>query len=611
MDSHPCVLVGCGNRAQVHAQALTQSDRFELVAACDVVPEKAERTAETFAIPATYTDVATAIREEAPAHVSVITKPNARIPLVPEVIGMDTPSVLIEKPVANTLDDVRRIAEAAATTDTRVTVCHQKPWADELVALKEWIDDGRLGEITRCVATTKLGLAGQGTHFIHTLNWLLDAKPALVHGWAHDPEPLDVDADHAEPGVTLYELTYPDDTRAFLHQGIDAPDVPEQDPISLNYKLDITGSDGRAEFILGHHARGVFRDGEERVPARDFDENAYMTQGLYDDLGATLSGEIDSHPSDLESAVLAHRVIDAVLRSAVEHRPIAPGENPPAIGTTTVDRVGRILASRTPVIVSSLMYGDRDRETMLASLAEMGVHHVDLWATEMFVDHHVGGPEDTIEAVKENLDRYDMSAPVVSIYDDEPVVEKLELASAVGAHTAVMSGRSPTRPETWDRDALDRWLDAADNLGITLAFENHLDTLETIDEMQALLETLDHPAAGICLAPPHLWVAGERVTEAVSTLGDDIEVLYLWDMEPGTTRDGVDEIWWNRADSQVPGGGGAVDFTRYLASAIEHCPHAQWVLCYHGTEEWDQDRIEESIARGRRYVEARRPRSLA
>jgi sugar phosphate isomerase/epimerase len=305
--------------------------------------------------------------------------------------------------------------------------------------------------------------------------------------------------------------------------------------------------------------------------------------------------------------VAAHRTLEAALRSAVEGRAVAPDENPPPLGTSTVERLRQRLDARTPVTVSTLLYNDRSRGEVLDALSELGVHSVDLWGTEMFVDHHFDPTAESVEAVRADLDDAATSVPVVSIYDDDPVAEKLRFAAELDAETAVMGGRTPERPETWDPDRLTEWLDVAADAGLTLAFENHLDTLETVAEMEALLDALDHPAAGICLAPSHLRAAGEDAADAVVRLGDDVEVCYLWDMEPDVDRESAGEVWGERGDSQVPGGGGAVDFERYLDAAVEHCPGAHWVLCYHGTEEWDLDRVQASVARSLRYVERRRP----
>jgi sugar phosphate isomerase/epimerase len=257
--------------------------------------------------------------------------------------------------------------------------------------------------------------------------------------------------------------------------------------------------------------------------------------------------------------------------------------------------------------VATLMYGQRSRGEALADLAELGVERVDLWSFSRFAQHFDPAGE-SAEDVRAELDEHGMEAPIVSLFNEEPVLERLRLAAAFGARTAIMAGRSPRRPGTWRPQELAAWLEAAEGLGMTLAFENHVDTLETIDEMEALLDVLDHPAARICLAPPHLWIAGERAEDAVVRLSDRIAVVYLWDAEPALDRASREAFWWERADSQVPGGGGEVDFGRLLGVAREHAPHAYLDLVYHGTGAWELERIHQSVARGLRFVERRRAR---
>jgi predicted dehydrogenase/sugar phosphate isomerase/epimerase len=609
MAPSAAVLVGCGSRGQAHARALADSDRFELAAVCDLDAERARETAETFGIDDWYADLDEAASTVDPAHVSTVTPPTIRASIVADVLAHDVGSVLVEKPPANTLDELEEIEALADDADARVTVCYETLWAEEIRAVREWLREGRLGDVRRLVGTTKGGLAGQGSHFLHMLDWLRGTTPETVRAFAEGHRSLDPGRnaqvpDHSEPHDTVLELDYGDE-RAFCHFGKEAPDEPAQaGTYWLEYRLDVVGTGGHASFVHGDHAQATFADGTtEHVDARDFDAGAYMTRGLYDALGAVLDGERADHPADLDSALAAARTADAAMRSAKRGRAIPPARSPPP-GPTTNERLRRSLAARTPVTVSTLMFGERDRETTLSALADAGVEAVDLWGMSMFADHvDPGDPA----AVRADLDRYGLECPVVSVFDDPPVGEKLDVAAAVGAETVVMGGHTPDRPETFDADELETWLDRAAGNDLTLAFENHLDTLETVDEMASLLEALDHEAAGICLAPTHLRLAGGRVEEALSRLGEDVAVVFLWVVEPGLDRGDADAFWWERADSQVPGGGGGVDFEHLLDLTVEHCPEAHWTMCYHGTEEWSTERIRESVARGVRYVEARRP----
>ena len=620
MVTHRVVQIGCGRRAQTHAKALSDSDQFDLLAVCDLDASRARETADRFGVNGVHTDLHDAIEAVDPEHVSIITPPPVRLSVVTEVLEHDVSSILLEKPLANYLEEAIAIEDALSTADVRGTVCHQKIWGDDLRALSTWVSEDRIGELRRIVATTKHGLAAQGTHLIHALNWLVGHEPTEVRAFAAGHDGL-APEDHVEPDDAVVELTYGDTLAAFLHEGVSAPDEPAQaETFSLEYRIDVIGTQGTAGMVLGDHARLVSGDSSahyrhdtdseratvEYVDARPFDEHAYMTRGLYDRLGAVLAGAADHHPSDIESALAAHRVIDAAQRSALEHRAVAPREVPPttSLGLSTPERLRRRLAARRPLVCSSLMYHEHSLETMLLELSQLGVSAIDLWSVPAFAEHL---DPSALQTARDALDTYAMDIPVVSVYDSEPIEDRLRAAAAIGAETVVMGGRTPDRPETWDPTVIGEHLDLAADLGLTIAFENHLHTLETVDEMESLLDALDHRAAGICLAPPHLIAAGGDPIEALARLGDAIDVAYLWDTEPGVTAETADEIWWDRAESQVPGGGGALDIRAYLTALVDHAPGAEWVLCYHGTENWEVDRISQSVSRGMRIVEKRRP----
>lgn len=226
---------------------------------------------------------------------------------------------------AEALSTGERVVDAAADVDTRVVVCHQKPFAEELQALASWIADGRLGEMTRLVGTTKLGRLGQGTHFVHTTNWLLDLTPDSVVGWAHGPGGLDPEpGGHAQPEDAVYELTSPDDTRGFVHNGRAAPDVPEQAGARhLGYRLDVVGTDGPAEYVPGHHAEGIFTDGHERVEARPVDVGSSLPA-----LGTTTDERLARR---LSGASPGHRFVVALRRPTAggRHRESGLAGRPP------------------------------------------------------------------------------------------------------------------------------------------------------------------------------------------------------------------------------------------------------------------------------------------
>lgn len=605
MTDQRCVLIGCGQRGQTHAQAIAESDGLTLAAVVDRNTEQAAEVAEQYDIPATYSRIGDALSSEQPAHVSAVTAPSGRVSVVREILDHEPLSLLIEKPVANTLDEVEQIADLVDAVATTVTVCHQKPYADEFAAVKQWIEEGRLGEVERLVGSTKGGLTGQGTHFLHALDWFTENEPTTVRGFAEGPVSLDPAknpwvGDHAEPEDTVIELSYPDDVRGYLHLGPDAPGIEAQaGTYWYEFRIDVIGTDGRAELVLGDHAKGIFEDGSELEQAREFEADAYMTRRLYEDLESVLSDERDSHLANFASALAVHRVVDAAMRSALDGRAVDPLERPLDVGRPTNERLRRRLYQRRPVCVSSSLFGDRSRSAVFQAIADLGIGHVDLWSAPD-VASHLDPVTDDAEDVRADLEEHSLSAPIVTVGRPE-VAERIRFAGDIGADSVVFDGRA-TDTSTPDVETVRSWLTVADENDLTASVVQGFSAPTPIDELVTFIDNLDHDAARVVVTPPALFHAGESPEGALSRLGDRVSGLYLWDTAPGQAESASAE-WFDRPDSQVPGGGVGIDFDRLLDTAVEQAPDAEWILRYHGVDDWSTDRIRGSLARALRVVE--------
>ena len=590
------VQIGCGARAQTHARVLSNNDRFDLVAVCDLDEQRASETAEKFGAENVYTDFREMLAAESPEHVTAVTPATVRLPVLSEVLESEPESLVFEKPVANSVEEANEIADLVESSDTHVVVSHQLVYADEIQALKEWVEKGRLGEPERITVTTKLGLTDKGTHHVHMLNWLFGETPERVRGYAEGRHTLDPATSHgpaagqAEPGDALVELTYPGNCRAFFHHGFDAPEVPpHEESVAFQDRVDLIGTNGHVEFVFDEHARGTFRDGTtETVEGRPFEEDSYMTDALYGDVARLVAGDLDRHPADFASAVSVQRTLDAAMRSALESRGIAPDERPLPLGEPAAERLRTTLASKRPVVVSSRLFANLPRPDLLAILDELGCYHLDLWSTSEANHFDPHEAPATVEADLGNR----VSVPVASVGTDEKVEQKLAFAGKLGVSTVVLAG--PT-PELSSSD-LHEWLDAAADHDVTLAFEGG-----SVAEMDAFLDELDHEAAGIYLSPPRLVRAGDSLESAFTRLGDSIAVVALQDANPATV-DRAGPNWRGGPDDRIPGSAGVVDFERLLSLADRFAPDAELVLDFEGAEAWDEDRTAGAVARAVRYL---------
>ena len=105
-------IVGTGGMAHTHARAFQKIRGCTLVAACDVVPKRAQDFAKEFGIPAAYTDVEEMLAETPMDAVSVVTSDGAHCPVSLAAIRRGK-HVLCEKPLAVNYAEARKMAAAA------------------------------------------------------------------------------------------------------------------------------------------------------------------------------------------------------------------------------------------------------------------------------------------------------------------------------------------------------------------------------------------------------------------------------------------------------------------------------------------------------------------
>ena len=161
-------IIGCGNIAR-HAHLknyLQLTDRFELVAACDIIPERAEAVAKEYGIPATFTDYHDVLKLEGLDAVDICT-PN----YLHSIIAVDALNaglnVLCEKPDAINPQEALRMKEAAEKNGKLLMVIRNNRFMTQTQYLKKYIDEGKLGEIyaARCGWQRRRGVPGRGGWF--------------------------------------------------------------------------------------------------------------------------------------------------------------------------------------------------------------------------------------------------------------------------------------------------------------------------------------------------------------------------------------------------------------------------------------------------------------
>ena len=141
------VLVGCGRIAKRHSEllGLGQIKGAQLVAVCDVVPEKAEKIATQFSIPY-FIDMHEMMISVKVDVVVVLTESGYHAKHVIELAQYGK-HIIVEKPMALLLDDADAMIQACYKAGSKLFVIKQNRFNLPVVKLREAVEQGRFGKM--------------------------------------------------------------------------------------------------------------------------------------------------------------------------------------------------------------------------------------------------------------------------------------------------------------------------------------------------------------------------------------------------------------------------------------------------------------------------------
>lgn len=188
-DKISVAVIGTGNMGKHHVRVYSELPGAELVAVCDSDEQKANEIAEKFGCMA-YTDYTKMldIEEIDAVSISVPTKFHKDIALKCIENGLH---VLIEKPIADTVENAQKIIDQAKARDVRLMVGHIERFNPAVQELKRMIDSRELGEVNTIVAR-RVGvyppqikdanvIIDLAIHDIDIFNYLLGRGPLKIN----------------------------------------------------------------------------------------------------------------------------------------------------------------------------------------------------------------------------------------------------------------------------------------------------------------------------------------------------------------------------------------------------------------------------------------------
>lgn len=144
-------LIGCGRISTNHIKAAV-NNQLEIVAVCDVLPEKMEELLGKHGLEKDssihrYADYKEMMEKEKPELVSIATESGIHAEIALHCIEKGV-HVIIEKPMAMSMDDANLIIQRSEEKNVKVSACHQNRFNVAVQELRKAVEAGRFGKLS-------------------------------------------------------------------------------------------------------------------------------------------------------------------------------------------------------------------------------------------------------------------------------------------------------------------------------------------------------------------------------------------------------------------------------------------------------------------------------
>lgn len=273
MTGLKAAVIGCGDVSAVHFEAIAKLQGVQLAAVCDTDPERLAAAAAAYGVPG-YPDHQTLVDAIGPDVVHITTPHNLHASIAVDCLERGI-NVVVEKPLAHTLQDGRRLVEAATASTAKIAVCFQNRYNATSQAMHALLTSGELGAVVGASATvlwhrdadyyrsrpwrgTWAGGGGglmmnQAIHTVDLLQWLVGDIVSLSGNAATRFLGDTIEVEDTAEFVAKHKSGTRSAFYATLANAVNAPVtldiVTDKATLSLRGNLTVTHADGRVEVV--------------------------------------------------------------------------------------------------------------------------------------------------------------------------------------------------------------------------------------------------------------------------------------------------------------------------------------------------------------------------
>lgn len=145
-------IVGMGNIAKKHAEAIRNASDANLYAICDTDPARLKDAGNEVK---KYTDLGQMLEENPDIHVVNICVPSGLHAKLTKIVAEHKRHIIVEKPMALSLEDAESMLKVAEENGVKLAVVHPSRFRPAIQALKEKMASGSFGTLSHANATVR------------------------------------------------------------------------------------------------------------------------------------------------------------------------------------------------------------------------------------------------------------------------------------------------------------------------------------------------------------------------------------------------------------------------------------------------------------------------
>ncbi len=333
MKKYTTAVLGIGVRGMTHLKGLLETGRFEIVGLCDLEIEKARRGAEVHGITVPcYTDAEPMLAETKPEVFVFVTPPCVRLSMVELAKKYGVKGLSLEKPMAESLGEARKMMDICKESGIKAVVCHQQKYLSQMQEMKKRIVDGEIGDIVKIHVETQLWLAQLGTHYVDYALWANGGHRAK---WVigHVDGRATLADSHPSPDFIMGEMLLENGTRVYVECGDLAESHREPDYADIDNRITVYGTKGYvwAETdgwwgAFTSKTKGELVTGKN--PGWYHHQEKIIQTPYYQEYVRWLDDDSQPHSCNIEISYHGYEILEAMCLSALDNtRVMLPIQN--------------------------------------------------------------------------------------------------------------------------------------------------------------------------------------------------------------------------------------------------------------------------------------------